>query len=89
MRFARDWDVKLLRWLAACPDPARSILSSYPVSFDRGETPSERKPTVLAFKNFAADRIPRFKGIFSFTSSSSLSLRNPPSTFSQRTKVVC
>lgn len=51
MRFAPDWDVRLLEQLAACPSP-KSLLTSYPPGYEPPDNLLHHKASYLAAKRF-------------------------------------
>lgn len=51
MRFAPDWDVRMLAQLAACPS-ARPLLTTYPPAYEPPDTILGDKPAFLAAKHF-------------------------------------
>ncbi len=51
MRFAPDWDVRLLAQLGACPSP-RALLTAYPPAYEPPDTLLSDQPAFLAAKGF-------------------------------------
>jgi hypothetical protein len=51
MRFAPDWDARLLRQLAACPSP-RPLLTTYPPAYEPPDQILETAPAFLTAKHF-------------------------------------
>jgi glycosyltransferase involved in cell wall biosynthesis len=51
MRFAPDWDVRLLAQLSACPSP-KPLLTAYPPAYEPPNDLIGQRPAFLAAKNF-------------------------------------
>jgi hypothetical protein len=51
MRFAPDWDVRLLAQLAACPSP-KPLLTTYPPGYEPPDDLLSQRPAFLAAKQF-------------------------------------
>ena len=56
MRFVKNWDEKLIKMLNNCPNPEKSILTTYPVGYEIGKPmPNELKPPFVSVKEFGPE----------------------------------
>uniref|UniRef100_A0A7S2K9K4 Uncharacterized protein n=1 Tax=Leptocylindrus danicus TaxID=163516 RepID=A0A7S2K9K4_9STRA len=53
MRFRQNWDAFLLQQLQMCPNPDKSVLTTYPIGYTLpNDVPNDIRPTVLVPKSF-------------------------------------
>lgn len=55
MRFAQDWDVKMLAQLTMCPTPSRALLTTYPPPYEPGAPDLVQQTIYLAAVKFGPD----------------------------------
>ncbi len=63
MRFRPNWDVYLIEQISKCPNPRKSVLTTYPPGYHLpNEIPDETRPTILAPWKFDYNQMLRQKG---------------------------
>ncbi|KXS09634.1 glycosyltransferase family 60 protein [Gonapodya prolifera JEL478] len=86
MRFGKHWDLRLLDLIRRCPDPARSVLTTYPPNYEpeaeteNRATPSDcvaRGPVILYVSKLDDNGMPRVSGRV-FTLSNPHAIPPPP-----------